>query len=509
VPKSACTVSTDERGDPRPGIVGQSNCDAGAYEVQSSSRTPQSVSFTSSPPAQDDVFVDYIPTATASSGLAVAITLDASSTGCDLDDTIVYFVSAGTCVIDANQGGNASYLAAIQAQQRIEIVRDAQSVSFSSSPPSPALVGGNYTPTAHATSVLPVTYSVDSSSSGCTLSGGVVSFVSAGTCVVDAIQAGNTDYAPAEAQQSFAISQIAQTVSFTSSAADPLVGGTYRPAGTATSSLGVTISLDPGSSGCTLKSGVVHFTSDGTCLVDANQAGNAMFAAAPQVQQTLVVTVDGLVSPTAVSSDGTDVWVANLNGNSVTELDASTGALVKVIDATKDKFDGPSAISSDRTHVWVANEYSNSVTELNASTGARVKVIDAAKFGIFGPDGVDSDGTHVWVTSFEGNSVTELNASTGALVRVISGDGLSQPEGVSSDGTHVWVTTYNDSVTELKARNGAFVAVLSDTSDPSDDFNIPVGVSSDGSHVWLTNLDGNSVTELNAPTGSLVQVISG
>ncbi len=33
VPKAACTVTTDERGDPRPGFAGE-NCDAGAYEYQ-------------------------------------------------------------------------------------------------------------------------------------------------------------------------------------------------------------------------------------------------------------------------------------------------------------------------------------------------------------------------------------------------------------------------------------------------------------------------------------------
>jgi hypothetical protein len=33
----------------------------------------------------------------------------------------------------------------------------------------------------------------------------------------------------------------------------------------------------------------VHFTAAGTCVVDANQAGNARYAAAPQVQQTVKV----------------------------------------------------------------------------------------------------------------------------------------------------------------------------------------------------------------------------
>jgi DNA-binding beta-propeller fold protein YncE len=33
----------------------------------------------------------------------------------------------------------------------------------------------------------------------------------------------------------------------------------------------------------------------------------------------------------AVSSDGTHVWVANYFGDTVTEMDAATGALVRVI----------------------------------------------------------------------------------------------------------------------------------------------------------------------------------
>lgn len=39
VPKSACTVKTDERGQPRPGIKGQTSCDAGAFELQYPSQT--------------------------------------------------------------------------------------------------------------------------------------------------------------------------------------------------------------------------------------------------------------------------------------------------------------------------------------------------------------------------------------------------------------------------------------------------------------------------------------
>ena len=61
------------------------------------------------------------------------------------------------------------------------------------------------------------------------------------------------------------------------------------------------------------------------------------------------------------------------------------------------------------------------MTELSASTGALVQVISGSSYGFNDPDAVSSDGTDVWVTNSAGDSVTELSASTGALVQVISG----------------------------------------------------------------------------------------
>jgi DNA-binding beta-propeller fold protein YncE len=74
-------------------------------------------------------------------------------------------------------------------------------------------------------------------------------------------------------------------------------------------------------------------------------------------------------------------------------------------------FNRPYAISSDGTHVWVANYYDNSVTELAASTGALVKVWYGSSFGFNEPYAISSDGTHVWVANWGGQSVTELPAT--------------------------------------------------------------------------------------------------
>ncbi len=102
------------------------------------------------------------------------------------------------------------------------------------------------------------------------------------------------------------VRQGTQTVAFTSSNPTPVsVGGpTYTPTATGGASASpVVLSLDSSSTGCALMLGIVSFTSAGTCVIDANQAGDANFLAAPQVQQTITVN-PVLCSPGTYSSTG-------------------------------------------------------------------------------------------------------------------------------------------------------------------------------------------------------------
>ena len=84
-------------------------------------------------------------------------------------------------------------------------------------------------------------------------------------------------------------------------------------------------------------------------------------------------------SPTALALRGDDLFVANPPGGSVTELNASTGALARVISGRQYQFNGPQAPALYGDDLFAANEGGNSVTEVNASTGALVRVISGPK----------------------------------------------------------------------------------------------------------------------------------
>ena len=156
---------------------------------------------------------------------------------------------------------------------------------------------------------------------------------------------------------------------------------------------------------------------------------------------TVVNTIPVGSEPLGVSSDGTHVWVTNVDDGTVSEIDASTGTVVNTISVGS----GPYGVSSDGTHVWVANIGDDTVSEIDASTGTVVNTIPVGEY----PPGVSSDGTHVWVTNADDDTVSEIDASTGTVVNTISVG--SAPGGVSSDGTHVWVTNdSDDTVSEIQ-----------------------------------------------------------
>lgn len=215
---SPVTVSGLTPGDEYTFTVTASNTNgpgpASAASSEITAPSTQVVRFTSPSPGQARLgSARYTPTATASSGLPVTITLDASSTGCSLSGGHVSFVALGTCVLDANQAGNGVYDAATQVQQSIDVLKGASKITITSTRPSKVAVdGARYRPTATSTSHDAVTVSLNAHSSGCTLNGGVVAFVGVGTCELDFTDPGNASYLSAVAHQNLGISKGTVTV---------------------------------------------------------------------------------------------------------------------------------------------------------------------------------------------------------------------------------------------------------------------------------------------------------
>ena len=272
--------------------AGTSKTTAGHYTYTTRPKLSQSISFTA--PASGTAGGSATLSATGGgSGNPVVFSVDpASGPGvCTVSGTKVTYTAAGRCVIDANQAGTGTYAAAPQVQRAITVNGKPQSISFTA--PASGTVGGSATLSATGgRSGNPVVFSAGSPGV-CTVSGATVSYTAAGQCVIDANQAGNGTYAAApQVQGSVTVSsaeKLSQSISFTAPASGT-VGGSATLSATGGRS-GNPVVFSAGSPGvCTVSGTTVSYTAAGQCVIDANQAGNGTYAAAPQVQGSVTVS---------------------------------------------------------------------------------------------------------------------------------------------------------------------------------------------------------------------------
>jgi hypothetical protein len=302
---STCTIAGGIVTFNRPGscVIDANQAGTGTYAaapqvqqvitVGGGPKTAQSIVITSKPPSTA-VGTTYPVTAKGGgSGNPVIFTIDAQTAStCSIAGAMVTFNRPGSCVIDANQAGTGRYAAAPQVQQVITVTggpKIAQSIVITAKPPSLAL-GTIYTVTATGGgSGNPVTFS-SGSPDVCSVSGATVSFNQPGSCVIDANQAGTGQYAPAPQVQQVVAVKEGQTISFTSTPPrEGFQGGpSYNVAATATS--GDPVSFSSGSQDvCSVSGATVTFNQPGTCVVDANQAGDNQYLPAPQAEQDIPV----------------------------------------------------------------------------------------------------------------------------------------------------------------------------------------------------------------------------
>jgi|GEM_PF-2378612 len=300
-----CTITATQGGN------GTYNAATPKQQSFSVGKIDQVISLTATPPANTTYGSTYTIGATGGGSLiALTFSVDSASTAgaCTVGaaNGLVTFTGPGTCRININQAGNASYNAAPQVQVTFAVGKAGQTITFLSTAPASVTVGdAAYVVSASATSGLQVSFGIASASAGvCTLSGTSVTFIAGGTCTIIASQGGNANYNQAPpAQQEITVNKKTQSITFNTQtpSSRPFVpgGSTFaiNPTASATPS-GLPVAYSSLTTGvCTIAPGtaMVTMVAPGTCTIAANQAGNGVYAAAAQVTQDVAI---GLASQT-------------------------------------------------------------------------------------------------------------------------------------------------------------------------------------------------------------------
>ncbi len=223
--------------------------------------------------------------ATASSGLTVSF-VSITPTVCTVSGATASLLAEGTCVLQATQPGNSNYAAAPMVQQRFTVRLAAQTISFA--PIASQIVGASVPLSATASSGLAVSF-VSLTTPVCTVAGSTASMLSKGTCVIHALQGGNNVYSVApQVSQDNPVQMVSQAITFPAITGAQVATTTLGLPATASSGLTVSFaSITPAI--CTVSGSTASLLMQGTCVIQATQAGNIIYAPATMVQQNFTV----------------------------------------------------------------------------------------------------------------------------------------------------------------------------------------------------------------------------
>ncbi len=458
------------------------------------SSSAQTITFTQNSPASAPYDGQFTVAARATSGLAVTFTSSGACTNSGATYTVTS--GAGVCSVIASQTGNANYAAARQVTQTVAATLAPQIITFTQNPPASAPYDSQFTVAASATSGQAVTFA---SLGACTNSGATYTVASgAGVCSILASQTGNANYAAArQVTQTVAATLAPQTITFTKNPpASAPYDSQFTVAASATSGLAVTFT----SLGACTNSGATYTVASvaGFCSVTASQTGNANYAAAQQVTETVtagVVTANVCPAGQTTPAPCSETFTLSFNISAGTTI-----ASVRILTAGVPNLDFQAEASDTSTTLCTPQTYPSAttctvdVTFAPLYPGARTGAVQI----------LDVSGNILAETNIYGIGIAPAIAFSPANQSSLTGGpgfNFGEPASVAIDGAgNIFVADFgNDAVYEMLAAGG-YTTV--NTLGGGFAFGGPAGVALDGAgNLFVADFYKKALYELPAVGG--------
>ena len=425
----------------------------------------------------------------------------------------VTIVGAGTTTIAATQAGSDLYLAAKTVSQTLTVNKADQTIAFD------ALNANTYGDaafnlTAPASSGLPVNF-VSSNPNVATINGSSVTIVGTGTTTIYASQAGNDNYNALEVSQTLTVNKANQTITFDALNAKTFGDANFNLTATASTGLQVTYaSSNPAVA--TVNGNTVTIVGVGTTTITASQAGNNLYNAATDAQQTLTVNKanqtlsfgtlsaktfgDASFTLTATSTTtlpvnfvSSNTAVATVSGNTVTIVGSGTTTITASqagnglyndatnVDQTLTVFKANQTISFDLPSV---KTYGDASFTLNGTTSTGLPVIYST--------------TNTDVITINGNTVTIVGIGSANIIASQSGN--ANYSAATNVSRQMIVNMANQKITFAPLQTKTYGdATFNLTASASSQ--LPVSFVS--SNTAVATVAGNTVTIIGAGTTTI------
>lgn len=202
----------------------------------------------------------------------------------------------------------------------------------------------------------------------------------------------------------------------------------------------------------------------------------------PQNAQALGVTTVG-DSPALAASDGADIWVANVNGSTVSRVRGSDGKLLETWTGAGSAW----GVLSAAGHIFVTGKaFPGKLYRIDPTQPAGAVTTVASNLGALS-DGITFDGSRIWTANdLGGVSIVTPAASLPWSATTVTA-GFSEPIGILYDSASIWVTDQGAG-TLLKLNGSA--AVLQTVTVGA----LPQYPVFDGTNIWVPNISSDNVS---------------
>ena len=192
--------------------------------------------------------------------------------------------------------------------------------------------------------------------------------------------------------------------------------------------------------------------------------------------------------PYGITTDGTNLYVADTYNHTIRQVVIATSAVTTlagtagnygVLDLTGPaaQFDGPAGITTDGTNLYVADTNNHAIRKVAIATGAVTTLAGltgpanlgstdgtgtTARFHL--PYGITTDGANLYVADTYNHSIRKVGIATGVVTTPVGAAGtcgstdgtgaaaqFCHPDGATTDGTNLYVTDeYNHTIRKVQ-----------------------------------------------------------
>lgn len=249
--------------------------------------------------------------------------------------------------------------------------------------------------------------------------------------------------------------------------------------------------------------------------------------------------------PNGVTTDGTNIYVADSGNNTIRKIVIATGEVTTLagtagLSGSADgigavaRFNGPPDLTTDGTNIYVAEWSSNTIRKIVISTGEVTTLAgiagprdstnaesadgigSAARF--WAPGSITTDGTNLYVVDSGNSTIRKVVISTGAVTTLAgtaraygSVDGIGAaarfnwPLGITTDGVNLYVVDTNSQTIRKIVISTGTVTTLVGAAQLVGTSGVHqlTGITMDGTNLYVVDNNSNTILKIVISTGAV------